>query len=70
MVICVAMMVPSNLVDVLSGMLQEGWFLVRSIVLMLLGGCFMWQVYRLVKQDRRFREKTLSEILDDMIGTT
>lgn len=70
LVICVAMMVPSNLVDVLSGMLQEGWFLVRSIVLILLGGCFMWLVYRLVKQDRKFRAKTFSEILDDMIGAT
>ena len=30
----------------------------------------MWLVYRLVKQDRRFRAKTFSEILDDMIGAT
>lgn len=68
--ICFALMVPSIVVDVLAGILHEGWFLVRSIVLILLGGCFMWLVYRLVKQDRRFRTKTFSEILDDMIGAT
>lgn len=70
LVICVALMVPSIVVDALAGIFHEGWFPVRSIVLILLGGCCMWLVYRIVKQDRRFRTKTFSEILDDMIGAT
>lgn len=30
----------------------------------------MWLIYRVVKRNHRFRTKTFSEIMDDMIGAT
>lgn len=66
----ISLMTPSILEERLFGLLPIYWYVLRSLLLIILGGCVTYLCYRCIKRIKRFKIRTFPEIVDYIIGAT